>query len=70
MLFIRLSLGKLLVKLLQVVKRTNTPLKSSTNGVIDRPWALGSWLRSPQSTIINFSDFHHVELEQYSPWYP
>ena len=27
---VRLSLGKLLVNLLQVVKRTNTPLKSST----------------------------------------
>ena len=34
----RLSLGKLLVNLLQVVKRTinNTPLKSLTNGVVDR----------------------------------
>ena len=33
---IRLSLGKLLVNLLQVVKRTNTPLISSTNSVVGR----------------------------------
>ena len=44
---IRLSLGKLLVNLLQVVKRTNTPLISLTNGVVDRPWDFGSWVRSP-----------------------
>ena len=32
---------------------------------------LGSWVRSPPSTIIiNFSDLPHVELEKYSPWYP
>ena len=54
---IRLSLGKLLVNLLQVVKRTNTPLITLTNGVVDRPWVFGSWVRSPPSTIINFSDF-------------
>ena len=35
---IRLSWGKLLVNLLQVVKRTNTPLSSLTNGVVDGPW--------------------------------
>ena len=66
---IRLSLGKLLVNQLKVVKRTNTPLNSLTNGVVGRPWVFGSWVRSPPSTIIiNFSDFPHVELEKY--WYP
>ena len=63
---IRLSFGKLLVNLLQVVKRTNTPLITLTNGVVGRPWVFGSWVRSPSSTIINFSDFPHVELEKYS----
>ena len=51
---IRVSLGKLSVNQLQVVKRTNTPLKSLTNGVVDRLgvfWVVGS---SPTSTIINF----------------
>ena len=63
-------MGKLSVNQLQVVKRTNTPLITLTNGVVDRPWVFGSWVRSPPSTIINFSDLPHVELEKYSPWYP
>ena len=67
---IRLSLGKLLVNQLQVVKRTNTPLNSLTNIVVGRTWVFGSWVRSPPSTIISFSEFPHVELEKYSPWYP
>ena len=58
-------MGELLVNLLQVVKRTNTPLISLTNGVVDRPWVFGSWVRSPPSTILNFSDFPHVELGKY-----
>ena len=33
---VRLSLGKLSVNLLQVVKRTNTPLITLTNGVVGR----------------------------------
>ena len=45
---IRLSLGKLLlVNLLQVVKRTNTPLITLTNGAVDRPWVFGSWVQIP-----------------------
>ena len=59
---IRLSLGKLLVNLLQVVKRTNTPLISLTNGVVDRPWVCGSWVRSPHRMI------HHNKLFQIFPW--
>ena len=67
---IRLSLGKLLVNLLQVVKRTNTPLNTLTNGVVGRTMGFfGSWVRSPPSTIIIFSDFPHVKLEKYSPGY-
>ena len=62
--------SKLSVNQLQVGKRTNTPLKSLSNGVVDISWVFGSWVRSPPSTIINFSDFPHVELEKYSPWYP
>ena len=64
---IRLSLGKLLVNLWQVVKRTNYPTNTSTNGVVGRPWVFGSCVRSPPSTIIFFSDFPHVEVEKYSP---
>ena len=50
MLFI---LGTLSVNLLQVVKRTNTPLIPLTNGVVDRPWAFGVVGSNPTSTIIN-----------------
>ena len=67
---IRLSLGKLLVNQLQVVKRTNTPLKSLTNGVVDRLgvfWVVGS---SPTSTIINFFRLSLVELENNLPGIP
>ena len=62
----RLSSGKLLVNQLQVVKRTNTPLKSLTNGVVDRPWFF--WVVGSIPTIHNskLSDFPHVELEKYS----
>ena len=57
---LRLRLGnKLLVNLLQVVKRTNTPLITLTNGVVDRPWVFVSWVRFPPSTIINFLEFPH-----------
>ena len=31
---------------------------------------LGRGFRIPPSTIINFSDFPHVELEKYSPRHP
>ena len=51
---VRLSLGKLLVNLLQVVKRTNIPPISLTNGVVDRPWFFGVVGSSLTSTIINF----------------
>ena len=68
---IRLCLGKLLVNQLQVVKRTNTPLISLTNGVVDRPWVFGSWVRSPPSTIIiNFSDFPMSNLKNTLPGIP
>ena len=56
-------MGKQLVNLLQVVKRTN----SFTNGVVDRQWVFGSWVRTPLSTTTNVYDFPHVELEKYSP---
>ena len=67
---IRLSLGKLLVNQLQVVKLTNTSLITLTNGVVGRTmgfWVVGS---IPTSTIINFFRFPHGELEKYSSWYP
>ena len=48
---IRLSLGKLWVNLWQVVKRTNTPLNTLTNGVVDRPWVF--WIVGPNPTIHN-----------------
>ena len=63
-------LGKLLVNLLQVVTRTNTPTNSLTNGVVGRPWVLGSWVRIPPSTIMSFLDFPRVELEKHSARYP
>ena len=65
---IRLSLGKLSVNQLQVVKRTNTPLflnkwrRRQTMGF----WVVGS---IPTSTIINFFRFSHGKLEKYSPRY-
>ena len=49
---IRLSLGKILVNLWQLVKRTNTPLIPQQNSVVDRPWVFGSWVRSPPSTTM------------------
>ena len=68
---IRLSLEKILVHLLQVVKRTNTPLTAY------KKWRrrqddgfFGSWVQIPLSTIKPFSDFPRVELEKYSPRYP
>ena len=64
---ITLSLGKLLVNLSQVIKRANTPLMPSINGVVDRLWVLGSWVRIPPSTTINFHEFRH---EIYLPAYP
>ena len=67
----RLSLGKLSVNLLHVVKRTNAPLIPEQMASSTDHGFFGSWVRSPPSTIIiNFSDFRHVELEKYSPWYP
>ena len=54
MLYIRLSSGKLLVDLLQVVKRTKNPLIVLTNDVVDRPWVFWVVGSSPTSTIINF----------------
>ena len=68
---IRLSLGKLWVSQLQVVKRTNTPLITLTNGVVDRPWVF--WVVGSIPTIHNNNKlfrFSHVELEKYSSWYP
>ena len=67
---IRLSLGKLWVNQLQVVKRTNTPLKSLTNGVVGR--TMGFWVVGSIPTIHNnkLFRFSHVELEKYSSWYP
>ena len=63
-------MGKLLVNQLQVVKRNNTPLIPQQMASSAGPWVFGSWVRSPPSTIINFSDFPHVELEKNSPWCP
>ena len=51
---IRRSLGKLLVNLLQVVKRTNTTLITLTDGVVDRPWIFWDVGSNPTSTIMNF----------------
>ena len=51
---IRLSLGKLLVNLLQVVKQINTSLITLTNGVVDRPWVFWVVGSITTSTIINF----------------
>ena len=48
---IRLSLGKLLVNLLQVVKRTKTPLITLTNGVVGR--TMGFWVVGSIPTIRN-----------------
>ena len=39
--------GLSLVNLLQLVKRTNTPL--IPNGVVGRPWVFGSWVQVPHS---------------------
>ena len=67
---IRLSLGKLVVNLLQVVKRTNTPLIPSQ--MASSLQTMGCWVvgSSPTSTIEEtFSDYPHVELEKYSPRY-
>ena len=56
---IRLSLGKLWVNLVQVVKRTNTPLITLTNGVVDRPWVF--WVVGSIPTI------HNNKLFRFSP---
>ena len=57
LLVVRLGLGKLLVNLSQVVKRTNTPLITLKNGVVGRTMGfLGSWVRIPPSAITLF--FH------------
>ena len=57
---------KLLVNLLQAVKRTNTPTNTLTNGVVGRTMVfLGSQVRIPPSTTTNFFRiFPHVELEK------
>ena len=55
----RLSLGKLLVNQLQVVKRTNTPLINLANGVVDRPWVF--WVVGSIPTI------HKSKLFRFSP---
>ena len=68
---IRLSLGKLLVNLLQVVKRTNTPLNTLTNGVVDRPWVF--WVVGSISTIRNnilFQIFPMSNLKNILPGIP
>ena len=50
-----LSLGKLLVNLWQVVKRTNTLLSTLTNGVVSTDHGFfRSWVQTPPSTGINF----------------
>ena len=61
-------MGKPLVILLQVVKRTNTPLKP-INRRRRQTMFFGVVGSSPTSTIIKFSDFPNVELDKYSPWY-
>ena len=67
---VRLSLGKLLVNLFQVVKRIYTT-NSLTNGVVDRPLVFGSWVRIPPSTIIYFfQTFPMSNLKWYPPRYP
>ena len=50
---IRLSLGKLLVNLWQVVKRTNTPLKSLTNGTTCKrlPLPASSWMSEREGRL-------------------
>ena len=67
---IRLSLGKLLVNLPQVVKRTNTPLAPQQTGSLAGP--LFFWVVGLNPTIHHrlFQTFHNVELEKYSPRYP
>ena len=66
---IRLSLGKLVVNFLQVVKRTNTPLIYKKMASTDHGF-LGRGFESHHSQQYFFSDFPHVELEKYYPWYP
>ena len=56
---IRLSLGKLLVNLLQVVKRTNTPTNFLTKGVVGR--TMGFWVVGSIPTI------HNNKLFRFSP---
>ena len=76
-LLIRLSLGDLLLlvnDLLQVAKRTNTPLISLTNSVVGRiMFFLGRGFESHIhhnklfQTFSHLFDSWHVELEKYSP---
>ena len=52
---IRLSLGKLLVNLLQVGKRTNTPLIPQQMASSAEKWVFGSSVRAPHPPyIVNF----------------
>ena len=69
---VRLSLGKLLlVNLLQVVKRTNTPLIPQQMASSAGPcFFLVSWVRILPSTIINFFRLSLVELENNLPGIP
>ena len=65
---IRLSSGKLLVNLLHVFGRTNTPTNNLTNGVVDRPcffWVVGSNPTSHHNKL--FQAISHIDLEKYSP---
>ena len=71
---VRLSLGKLLVNLLRVVKRTNTPPIPSQMASSARPWFFsGRGFSSPthpspyNKPFQTFPDRCHVELEKYSP---
>ena len=69
---IRLCVGKLLVNLWQVVKRTDTPLIPQQMASTAGPW--GFWVVGFNPTIHNkklFQTFPSVKLEKHSsPWYP
>ena len=68
---IKLRLGKLLVNLLQVVKRTNTPLIPQQMASTAGPWFFRVVGSNTTSCIIKlFQAFSHVELEKCFPRYP
>ena len=50
---IRLSLGKLLVNLLQVARRANTPLISYQMASSTHHVFFGAWVQIPPSTVVN-----------------